>query len=74
MRMSAVTIKADITEQLAPVPAVHDFNSTFAAGFHCFISFLLSANTIINVAVLNHAVRVIACYDDMIERHDSDTV
>ena len=74
MRISAVTIEADITEQLAPVLAVYDFTSTFATGFHCFISFLLSANTIINVAVLNHAIRVIACYDDMIERHDSDSV
>lgn len=74
MRMATIAIKADITEHLAPVPAVYDFNSTFTAGFHCFISLLLSANTIVNVAVLNHAIRVIACYDDMIERQDSDSV
>lgn len=72
--MSTVTIEANISEQLTAVSPVYDFNSTFAAGFHCFISFLLSANTIINVAVLNHAIRVIARYDDMIERRDSDSV
>jgi len=74
MRMAAVAIETDISEDCATVLPVHDFNATFTAGFHCFISFLLSANTIVNVAVLNHAVRVIACYDDMIERQDSDSV
>ena len=72
--MATVTIETDISENRATVMPVHDFSATFTAGFHCFISFLLSANTIVNVSVLNHAVRVIACYDDMIERQDSNSV
>ena len=74
MRMAAVAIETDISEDHATVLPIHDFNATFTACFHCFISLLLSANAIVNIAVLNHAVRVIACHDDMIERQDSDSV